>query len=552
MPENDFFESNIFRIHLNGDRRISMLDDMKSWLNRQDTWLQEATSRIISKTTITDADISDFVEIIKNQSDSEEKPIKFPALEGKNNKSIKLHSFGPVEGIDKLKSKSPLEFGSNNLTVIYGQNGSGKSGIVRILKNICGKPHSTPLISDVYSSVPIKQSCIIKYSVDNEPVKEIEWLANTQAIDELSAVDIFDVRSGNFYLENETEVSYIPPELSLFTELVNVCDRVKKELGTEKQKIVSILPKIPDKYKSTTWASKYNTLEYNISQNKLDELLVFSTDHETKLKFLQERLSITDPREVAKKQRAIKEQIDSMKVIVEEGFNIVSPKSLNDIRLKSETATQKRRNAIDGAKVLDSITELEGIGTDTWRKLWLAAREYSNTVYQGQVFPYTGENARCLLCQQELDKKTKDRLQSFESFVQGKLESDAVEAEKIFEEAIISVPDCPMETLLKTMCQAAELAQTTSDEIVTFFSVIRIIIEKIKLKQIPDNESIKITSIEKILSGLINKSNEAKQKADQFDKDAEGFEHDKAESELLELEAKQWISQQKKAVEAEI
>jgi energy-coupling factor transporter ATP-binding protein EcfA2 len=529
-----------------------MLDDIKSWLNKQDTWLQEAASRIINKTTITDADISELVEIIKNQSDREEKPIIFPALGTKSNKSIRLHSFGPVEGIDKLNSKSPLDFGSNNLTVIYGQNGSGKSGIVRILKRVCGKQHSKPLLSDVYSSAPLKQSCIIKYSVDSELVREIEWFASMQAIDDLSDVDIFDVRSGNFYLENETEISYTPPELLLFTELVNICERVKKELDNEKQKLVSALPELPNKYKATTWANKYNTLEYNIQQNKLDELLEFSAVHETNFKSIQERLSITDPREAAKKQKAIKEQIDSIKEIIDKCISIISQNSLDDMRLKFEDAKQKRKNAIDGAQVLNSISELEGVGTDTWKKLWVAAREYSNIVYQGQAFPYTGENARCPLCQQELDKETKDRLQNFESFVQGKLELDAIEAERIFEEVITSVPDCPMETILKTMCQAAELDQATSDEIVTFFSVIRIIIEKIKSKLIPDNESITLPSIDKILGDLKNKSNEAEQKAVQFDKDAENFDRDKAESELLELEVKQWISQQKKAVEAEI
>jgi energy-coupling factor transporter ATP-binding protein EcfA2 len=529
-----------------------MLDDIKSWLNKQDTWLQEAASRIINNTTITDADIPEFVEIIKNQSDKGKKPIMFPTAGTVDKKNVRLHSFGPVEGIDKLNQKNPLNFGINNLSVIYGQNGSGKSSIVRILKKICGKSHSIPLRSDVYSPAPLKQSCIIKYSVDCEPVREIEWLANMQAVDDLSVVDIFDARSGNFYLENETEISYTPPELSLLAELVNICERVKKELDNEKQKLVSALPEIPNKYKSTTWANKYTTLGYSISQNELDELLLFSTDHETNLKSLQGRLSIADPNEAAKRQRAIKEQIDSMRKIIDDCINIVSPDSLNDMRLKSEDAKQKRKNTIDGAKVLDSITEMEGVGTDTWKKMWVAAREYSRIVYQEQVFPYTGENARCPLCQRELDEETKNRLQNFESFIQGKLESDAIEAERIFEEAITSVPVCPTEESLKTMCQAAELDKTLSDEIRTFFSAIGIILEKIRSSLIPDNESIKIPNLEKILDGLKNKSNEAEQKAVQFERDSEGFDREKTESELLELETKQWISQQKKAVEAEI
>jgi len=47
-------------------------------------------------------------------------------------------SIGEIKGIENLKPRKPIIFGEGNLNVIYGYNGSGKSGIVRIIKAACG------------------------------------------------------------------------------------------------------------------------------------------------------------------------------------------------------------------------------------------------------------------------------------------------------------------------------------------------------------------------------------------------------------------------------
>lgn len=61
---------------------------------------------------------------------------------------------------------------------------------------------------------------------------------------------------------------------------------------------------------------------------------------------------------------------------------------------------------------------LPNIGSDVWRSLWEAARRYSeNQAYPGIPFPMTGDDARCVLCQQELGPEGADRLARFEAFV---------------------------------------------------------------------------------------------------------------------------------------
>jgi hypothetical protein len=63
--------------------------------------------------------------------------------------------------------------------------------------------------------------------------------------------------------------------------------------------------------------------------------------------------------------------------------------------------------------------------------MWEAAREFSiSNAYQGQSFPYTGNSARCLLCEQDLDEETVERLRLFEAFCNDKIQQAAAQAAK--------------------------------------------------------------------------------------------------------------------------
>jgi energy-coupling factor transporter ATP-binding protein EcfA2 len=527
-----------------------MLDDVKAWLSNKHIWLQEAAYRILTKTSLSETDISELIEIIKNKSTTEKKDFPTTKIEQDNN--IKLLSIGPVVGIDKLNSRTPLELGKDNLSVIYGQNGSGKSGYVRILKNICGKSYSPNLKSDVYSTPPSRQSCLIKYFI-NDQSKELEWVVNTQPVSDLLMVDIFDTNNGSIYLENETEVSYLPSELVFFTELVNICERMKIILNGEEQKLVSTLPEIPENFKNTVCAGQYNNLQHNTTQSELEKLLSFLENDEKEITLLKQRLLTDDPLTMAIKQKAIKEQIERIKTKIEEIINAVNNEALNDIRQELENSKQKRKNADEGARVLNSITKLDGIGNETWRALWEAARQYSTiNAYIGQTFPNIETGARCPLCHQELDDNAKERFQRFESFVQGSLELEAKEAEKVFLDTIKNLPEYPTEADLTSMCQAAGLDDSTSKEIDTIFVSVRVALENLKKHNIPDNDSIDTQVINKLIKKLSDLSNNADKSASQFEEDAKLFDRNKTQNELIELEARQWISQQKKAVEAEI
>ena len=60
-------------------------------------------------------------------------------------------------------------------------------------------------------------------------------------------------------------------------------------------------------------------------------------------------------------------------------------------------------------------------------KLWHTAKQYHEMVYPEQSFPYVDNEARCLLCQQELKEEAKMRLTGFEEFVNDSISQETAQ-----------------------------------------------------------------------------------------------------------------------------
>src|SRR5690606_30418490 len=142
-------------------------------------------------------------------------------------------------------------------------------------------------------------------------------------------------------------------------------------------------------------------------------LVRWTPDDDTALETLNERLKAADPAQTARSKRSTKQQVEQLTTKLKAIATAFGKGHLEVIRQARSDALNKRRIASEAAKVASA--ELDGVGSDTWRSLWEAARAYSQTAYPGQQYPVT-DDARCVLCHQELGQQAKERLQDFEAF----------------------------------------------------------------------------------------------------------------------------------------
>ncbi|MDT3776347.1 AAA family ATPase [Nitrospira sp. MA-1] len=529
--------------------------DIVQWLHSQPDWLQEAAEQLLEHGELHDKTIrrlSERLKILDAQEKTTHRAFPGLATEPSSSCALRLGSIGDVRGIENLSPHKPLDFGLGNLTVIYGPNGSGKSSYTRILKKACGKPRAIDLKPNVFQEPPPLRQCEITFT-PNGISPPIKWVANSSPIPGLEQVDIFDGDAAGFYLSEESEVSYSPPEVALFEELAQTVDKIKALLQSEQDQLVNKQPILPPEYTKTPAGETYQALKPGQTEASLKNILEWSECDQATLDQLAERLKSEDPGSLAKQKRARKKQLDQIATELSIASSAVSKQAFIQLQELRKTAEDHRRRAIEAAKANTASGKLEGIGTDTWIALWEAAKVYSTgQAYPGQEFPYTGDDARCVLCHQPLDVEAKQRMMEFEAFVQGKIEADARVAEETYLKAIESLPSRPSEEEIRTSCQAAWLKEEDwLDKLKGFWQGIQVVCNNYKKSESSDAIDALAAATE-LVDVLSTMSQALEAEAVQHETDARLFDREKALNQKVELEAKRFTSQQATAIRDEI
>lgn len=527
-------------------------EDIHQWLLKQPNWLQEAADRLLNNGLLSPTDVQEIAKLLKTpegQAASSHRLFPGLLLPAHVNADLRLKSIAEIAGIEGLAPRRPLTFGKSNLTVVYGHNGSGKSSYARLLKKATGKPRVQDLKANVFQPKANESKCKFTFELAGAEV-QTDWVANAAPIGALLAVDTFDAEEAAYYLRSESSAAYTPPIVSMFERLAAACDLVKARLQDEQDKLVKALPALPFEYTATTIGKSYSSLKHDVSLAILNDLLTWTQEDEKAFSQATERLKTSDHDALAKKKRVQKVQVQQVATGLQQAFDAYSPLGIESLRSLRATAQSSRKIAIESANV--ESAELDHVGSDTWRAMWQAAREYSQDVYPTQSFPVT-EGARCVLCHQELSDAAQERLKAFEGFVQSKLESEATQAETAYMNAKSLLPIALTSNQIDTQVQAAGLSfdDSWSEYLKAFCkSVVEartaLINDEMAAPAVP---VVEVADAVKTLTGF---ALQLETEALQHDADAQSIDVGALQKEKLELEAKKWVTQQAVAVHAEV
>lgn len=518
--------------------------EIVEWVHSQSQWVQLSATKVYEQEEVSDELIDELLALLKTK-EGQSKELKMD-LSGVFKRpsvatdDIRILSVGDIEGIDALAPRSPLPF-APNLSVVYGNNGSGKSGYARILKKLCGKQNAAELQPNVFKSIPQKRQCTVIASIDGEE-KTFVWGANGNPIEELSPIDVFDSQTGIFYIDKEQEVSYVPNEVALFERLVVVFQRLQQKLKAERDAIKSMLPSRPTEFGNSKYiAAMFDRLEHDTDVTAVENFFEFSDEDSKELVRLEERLSAS-PLELGNKKKKRINQLEILVGQVKAASSAVSKDSVNELAKLELVAAQKRKIAMQAAEVIKKETSFDGFGSDTWKAMWQAAREYSEQcAYPGEGYPVVEEAAKCVLCEQMLGEAAKQRLVKFESYITGQLESGATAAERDYQDALGRLPVKPNQAVLTTAIQAAQLDE---EEWLPIFNEIWKKIEEVVITEKNKERSSRVhydlkdnafKELEDLIEGL-------NLEAQQHNKDAESFDKSELVKQINELKAKKWAS----------
>ncbi len=528
---------------------------LAKWFSERPQWLQIAATRLLQQSELTDKDVSELATLCQQEADGKlpKTTCSFPvsAFTQGAAGSLRLCSISDIEGVNALAPKKSLEFGKGNITIVYGNNGSGKSGYVRLLKHVCGARETGTLHRNVYKPASAVQKACISFEQDGIP-KSHTW-SGQGICDDLNSVDIFDTSFGKVFVSSEDEVSYEPPVLSFFSSLILACEKVASSLDAEANRHQSNKPNIPADKKVTPEGIWYESVSAKTTSQDIDKHCTFAITDENEMQTLQQRLAEQAPAEKAKQLRKQKQHIDTLVQDAQKYLEQLSDENCRRIIAAKKKSILKKTAADTAAEKVFSGSELEGIGSDVWKELWEAARSYSvSAAYKETDYPNVSDGSRCVLCHQTLTQEAKDRLTSFEKFVKGEMQKAATDAVKEYETATQTIEAFPTSETLKTRIDAAGIPQDeVASQVTEFFTQLQA--RKDQLPGIDSEEAIPAIMLSpKWIEETNTHSQSVGELGAKYDEDAKSDNREEIKKKLSSLQAKKWLSEHRAAIDEEV
>lgn len=435
---------------------VEPIDDILEWSGKLSSWKQDALRRLAVSIDLTEDDRSELLAMIKVDAgftlaapSPEAVAFKKDHFGGGEHKPIILKGVTKVTNVNRLVPDASLTFCPKALTVVFGRNGSGKSGFVRILRTACRtrieNPAKLKVLADVYGGVGGPQSAEIVIDAGAGDFI-IPWSPGNTAAAELMQVAVFDTASAQIYVDGGNQIRYLPFGLALPHRLNSVCVGLKEKLETERAVEVGNKVDLTTVSFSTPRDTKAQAFNKSLTRSTTDADIAtatsFTEDDQKRLEVVTSVL--TAGAAAAADVNALFKWTDSLAAecaVVAKSFSDAALEQLSSLRAVALTARQAAELA---AGELFTNEPLPGVGSDTWRALWTAAREYSvTTAYPEAEFPVLGaeeDPAACVLCQQPLQPDSAARMRRFQKYMDDTLDAAARTAERTVAAAIGNVP----------------------------------------------------------------------------------------------------------------
>lgn len=419
------------------------LSSVLQWSSEIPEWQKDALRRIYLNKNLTHDDIAELYNISLGQATGE--PLSVNHLKDPNTAGsiVNLHRLHSLSNVNALAEGEVLSFAKKGLSIIYGDNGAGKSGYARVLKHICRSrrgPRDT-ILTNVFARNEAGPSACIDFGIGQQNQKAT-WTLGGGSDSRLSAVSVFDSSTAHVHVDGSNSLAYTPVALEILASLVDACKAVSTRYDADISNISARKPaslQVPMCKTYTTVGKLVHKLTHKTNKDELTALSILSDAENARLETLARELS-EDPQTLQKQLLGRKRRVEKGLSTLSDLDAVVSEHSYLVLMEEARALKVAREASILASTELFANQPLPDVGSEVWRSLWSAAREYSvGHAYPHADFPNITDGAHCPLCHQALSEEAKARFNSFETFVCGEIEKRETLAQTAYDQSMMAL-----------------------------------------------------------------------------------------------------------------
>lgn len=411
-------------------------------------WSRFVASRILEGNQISEEDITSSYSYLLEELGLIPETIKPEIVSycnqnnlGKYKTDLLFSKLEEVEGVNALIEGQTINFGPN-LTILYGENGSGKSGYIRLFKSAFYSKAPEEILPNIHLESlckPIKAS--FTFNSNGEDVQLIFPMQKENF--EFEQYSVFDGKSALKHLEQKNEFVFRPAGLEFFAEFILAINRVKEklDLGIENKEkdclheylinffdgeseiktTVSNLSEkteISDIKKYTPFSAEDNLRKINL-EKKYGELQVSFARKSKDILELENLLSLLDKKIIEIKGLNGYFGMDYFQKI----HNSITDCIQKDALAKNEGAENFKN------------TEIVGVGGEEWKAFLRSAASFAKTQKNTHA-PYPEIGDKCIFCQQSLSEDSQKLIHDYWIYIKSVSEKNAQDARSSLDKVI--------------------------------------------------------------------------------------------------------------------
>lgn len=427
------------------DYTIETVEPLGSWLTKKPFWEGYVWKICLNNSEILEHELdlcykylSEYLELI--DPITEERPeVSFkegftyiPDTIG-TYPNIRMIEVRDTEGINALTKTCSFEI-SPNLTLIYGMNGSGKSGIGRLFSNACFSRGQHELLQNIKidPSEDSKPKATFVLKKDDGEVVLIPYVLG-DINNDLKRFSVFDSKSVPIYLDESCTVNFSPPFVRVFDRVGNVMGKLEEMLLKEmsQKQVENPFSGMFTDNPNTPVALFVNKIDSNTSEEEYEHICNFDLQKDgAEYERLDKKIASLKAMDVNAEKSQISDECIALESLHLLMSGLVESLSENTrIEANRIMASIKEKEGIVKGVNLEIFREdnISSIGSVEWKTLITAAKK----LYElEQKTSHKKEIDQCLLCRQNISDSSRELFRKYWLFLEEKAEEEILELKK--------------------------------------------------------------------------------------------------------------------------
>lgn len=423
---------------------IPLKNNIITWLKSYDYWFQYVGNRLLEGENVCDELTETTYQLFKEDyglktTDEEREEIVFNEIETNKDEvaeNLQLQLIKEIANVNALASGQSIPI-NPNLTIIYGGNGTGKSGYIRLLNNAFSSRGDKKILPNVFlGAVTGDPTCKFTFQSVSAPYDLVYPLQKNNL--EFSQYSVFDTHSIKVLLEQDNKLDFTPIGFEFFEKVLELYEAVKTKLSNEIRANRPINEFEKFFIRENAIKNAITNLGINSDEEELKTLGTYTDDDAAKLAEIiakREELKALDiPTKIAELQHLLAQLIEftSKQQTV---LDCMKPETIE--HYKSLTISYNKFQELAKQEGIKSLVDfnIKGLESNEWKEFIKASKNYASVIEANRnenIYPSEKDN--CLFCLQPITEKENSLINSYWNLLKSEAEVEINRSVKLIKQ----------------------------------------------------------------------------------------------------------------------